>query len=93
MNYPAVVGLADRVSVLWPTLAGGRSGYASVLVSTRLQVCQRCGHREWGRRTDTQSTGRVAVLVETPFVSCCGVEFIWSDKLDQPEYQTIYIPF
>lgn len=89
-----MVGLADRVSVLWPTLAGGRPEHARVLVSTRLQVCQRCGHREWGRRTDTQSTGRVAVLVvEPPFVSCCGVEFIWSDKLGLTEYQTICIPF
>ena len=48
--------LVDRVSVLWPTLAGDCFGSASIGSSNRWLVSPLCGNCEWGRRPDTRST-------------------------------------
>ena len=49
-------GLADRVPVLWPTLAGVCFGSACIPLSTPWPLRRLCGNGEWGRRPGTQST-------------------------------------
>ena len=55
-------GLADRVSLLWLTLAVLRVWGANATSLTLMLARSLCGNGEWSRRTDTQSTSWGSVL-------------------------------
>jgi len=53
---PAAIALADRVFVLWPTLAAVRYWASCFGSLTRWLARPLCGNVEWGRRPNTRST-------------------------------------
>jgi len=70
-----VWGLANRVFVLWPTLAVLRLWHSGVASLTLWLVRPLCGNGEWGRRPNTRSTSRATARIAG------GWKWRWCDSV------------